>query len=298
MTECQYCRASMFSSLLRQHEGHCGARTGSCALCGQHIMLRDNARHFQLSHPAAAVVPVNMELDAYMAPVPRRDSGAGSDVDGTPAAAGGAASGGPWECPKCTFSNAAVTAECEVCSAQRPRPPRPLPLARTASSSGPWACPECSFSNAALMGRCEVCNALKPLASSSLRPSAPSAPQPCRNAVCRNAVATTTGASAALGLCTRCFDSFAAGSPDQDELVNTLSRRYAQQVTCQAPICSCCTQSLSILSRSPFAHHHSHSCTADVVTALVRTLTVRHHARAARRQASRRRQRHPLCPLL
>ena len=112
--------------------------------------------------------------------------------------------------------------------------------------AGPWTCSACTFANAAERSSCEMCGGQRP-ERRAVRPAPPRRAAPssrCHNATCSQ-LAATSGAAGELELCSRCFGQFAAESPDQDELVSSLSRRYALQLTagcgqrgCTNPYCA------------------------------------------------------------
>jgi hypothetical protein len=212
--QCRYCNASMQAAGVREHEGYCGARTAACALCGQKLLFNENEWHFRSIHPGVDVVPPSRELEAYLAP-PRRDSG-GSDVERAMSWAesddGDDNDGAAWSCHACTYQNTSGRSKCEVCGAQKQK-----------SLGGSRRPP--------------------------LRGSASMPARPCRNAVCKNS-ASTTGTAAEYALCSRCFGNFAAEAPDQEELVNSLSRRYALQVR------SALMPTLKFISRVALKHTH------------------------------------------
>lgn len=222
MVNCRFCSASVRAGDppssyadrekgLTEHESYCGARTAACALCGQAVLLKENDVHFLLAHPGAPVLDPSSELPPVSRATRADDAMVGNGRSGL--GPGDAADGADarWACPSCTFSNARERSTCEMCSGRRP--------AAAASSAVS--------------------------AAASLPPRAPiSRPMQCRNAPCAG-LSSTSGAAAEAGLCSRCFSQFAAEAPDQDELVSSLSRRYAHQLSmgcgqrgCANPYCA------------------------------------------------------------
>ena len=67
-----------------------------------------------------------------------------------------------WTCGFCTFDNAMVMPQCEMCQNPKPEEVKVAPETSSAPAQSKWSCPMCTFENEANDNKCDMCQSDRP----------------------------------------------------------------------------------------------------------------------------------------